>query len=386
MTITILQGDCRELLPTLPEQSVQMICTSPPYWRMRQYTDDPREIGQEPTHIEYVAALADVFALCWRVLRDDGVLFLNLGDCYANDGKWGGSTGGKHAEGLHGQQGPGRRRVSTGLPPKSLIGLPWRVAFALQDQGWILRNDIIWHKPNAMPSSAGDRCVIDHEYVFLFSKAPHYYFDQAAIAEPVRRSDRPQYMRAVEIAREYGLTNEHIDAIRAVGITDTGKARITQTGAGKNDPRVQALADEAKAVLKGYYREFLTTSAADSFKRNGNKRSVAVVPSSTATHRPDRPDVAYSGITRNPRTVWSIPTEQLSDEHYAPMPQALAERCILAGSCPGDTIFDPFAGSGTTLRAAAALGRNAVGIDLGYQELQERRTDGVQLVSTELWI
>ena len=379
--ITLLHGDCRTVLPTLPPASVQCVVTSPPYFGLRRYSDDPREIGGESTPAEYVAHMVAVFAEAWRVLADDGTLWLNLGDSYANDTKWGGRTSGKHAGGLQGTTFIGRNRRMTGLPSKSLIGIPWRVVFALQDAGWILRSDIIWHKPNSMPESVNDRPTRDHEYLFLFAKQPDYYFDAAAIAEPVRRADRPQYMRAVEIAFAAGLTNEHIDAIRAVGITDTGKARETQTGAGKNDPRVQALADEAKAVLKGYYREFLTKSAGDSFKRSGNKRSAVVVPSNHATHRDDREDVQYSKLTRNRRTVWTIATESLRAEHYAPMPQALVEPCILAGSRPGDTVLDMFSGSGTVARVAGRFGRHSIGIDLNadYIELQERRTDGLQI-------
>jgi len=342
--ITSLHGDCRDILQTLDERSVQAIITSPPYWRMRQYTDDPREIGQETTLAAYVAALADVCAACWRVLRDDGTLWINLGDAYANDGKWGGSTGGKHAGGLHGQSGPGRAKVSTGLPPKSLIGLPWRVAFALQDRGWVLRNEIIWHKTTCMPEGRLiDRFHRNHEPVFLFSKGARYFFDPDALAEPTMISDRTQYRRAIELAQEAGLTEEHFAAIRSVGLTDTGKNQQTQTGTGKNAPAVQALADEAKRVLGGYYREFLMAP------------------------------------TKGARTVWSIAPEPLDDDHYAPMPQELAERCIRAGSRPGDVVLDPFAGSGTTGRAALALQRSAVLIDLSYQELQGRRTDGVQV-------
>jgi len=128
-----LHGDCRELLPTLPAGSVQMIVTSPPYWRLRRYTDDPREIGQEPTPAAYVEALRAVFAECRRVLRDDGVLWLNLGDVYANDGKWGGSTGGKHAGGLHGQGGPGRRKVSTKRLRLRRDLTPEQVAYVLRE-------------------------------------------------------------------------------------------------------------------------------------------------------------------------------------------------------------------------------------------------------------
>jgi DNA modification methylase len=314
MTLTTHHGDCLEVLPTLEAGSIQTIVTSPPYWRMRKYTDDPRELGQEPTPAAYVAALVAVFAACWRVLRDDGTLWLNLGDGYSRSG---GTDRAPSATAQVGstrrtlEQMPDRRqKAPEGLPAKNLIGLPWRVAFALQDAGWVLRSEIIWHKPNAMPESVTDRPTRDHETLFLFAKQPHYYYDAKAIAEPAK---------------------EH-------------------------------------------------HAAAASFKRTGNKRSTLIIPGQhSPTHRSDRPDVLYSGGERNARTVWSISTTPLADEHYAPMPQALAERCIRAGSRIGDTVLDPFGGSGTTGRAAIALQRSAVLIDLGYQELQARRTDGVQV-------
>lgn len=312
MNITTLHGDCRALLPTLPLESVQAIVTSPPYWRLRKYTDDPREIGQEATPAEYVEALRAVFSEARRVLRADGTLWLNLGDAYANDGKWGGTTGGKHAGGVHGKEGPGRRKVSTGLPPKSLIGLPWRVAFALQDDGWVLRNDIIWHKPNVMPESVEDRCTRAHEYVFHFSKSERYYYDKDAIREPYAVASLERYKHGF---KSYGT--DHPQGQKHGAIRDGG-------------------------------------------------------------------DISANPLGKNAPTVWSIATQGLRDEHYAPMPQALAERCIKAGSRPGDAVLDPFAGSGTTGRAAVALQRRAVLIDLGYQELQARRTDGVQIHMTDL--
>ena len=318
MTATLLSGDCRELLPTLPAHSVQTIVTSPPYWRMRQYTDDPRELGQEDTPAAYVAALAAVFAACWRVLRDDGTLWLNLGDKYGAGGNLGRKdTSAAYLARRAAQYGTGTGSGSAvkngsayprvkGIHSKNLLGLPWRVAFALQDAGWVLRNDIIWYKPNAMPEPVKDRCSMAHEYLFVFSKQGAYVFDGAAIAEP------------------------------AISTTNRG---------GKKAQRLVQASGQ-----KG-----------DGFQERWKPKEI-----------------------RNARTVWSIATAGIPDAHYAPMPEALARRCILAGSRPGDTVLDPFAGSGTTLRAAVSLERHAVGIDLGYADLQERRLDGVQIAMTAL--
>lgn len=167
----------------MPAQSVHTCVTSPPYFGLRDYGVDG-QLGMETTPEEFTAALVAVFREVRRALRDDGTLWLSLGDSYANDGKWGGSSGGKHAIALHGATGIGRSKVKTGLKPKELIGIPWRVAFALQADGWYLRQDIIWSKPNPMPESVRDRCTKAHEYLFLLSKSPRYYFDHEAIKEP----------------------------------------------------------------------------------------------------------------------------------------------------------------------------------------------------------
>lgn len=156
MDYKLLQGDNRQVLRTLGDQSVHCIVTSPPYFGLRDYGVDG-QIGMEATPEQFVDELVSVFRECWRVLRDDGTLWLNLGDSYANDTKWGGTTGGKHAAGLHGTDCIGRGRTNTGLPSKCLMGIPWRVAFALIADGWVLRSDIIWHKPNPMPESVTDR-------------------------------------------------------------------------------------------------------------------------------------------------------------------------------------------------------------------------------------
>jgi DNA modification methylase len=385
----ILQGDCRETLVELDAESVQCCITSPPYFGLRDYGHDG-QLGLEPTPQEYVAALVETFREVRRVLRDDGTFWLNLGDSYA--GSWG-AQGKRETPGEMSRNqirnhpkraaNTGTIASGSGLKPKDLIGIPWRVAFALQDDGWYLRSDIIWAKPNPMPESVTDRPTRAHEYLFLFTKSPRYFYDADAIREPAefagpngaqaspygqgftRRSDkqaatgeqrikggdrhsgfnarwknsaRAQTRRAVELAEQAGLTQEHLDAIRAVGITD-GKAGVTQSGAGRNDPAVQALADEAREALGGYYREFVTP------------------------------------LQRNRRSVWTVPTRPYTEAHFATFPPGLIEPCVLAG-CPEDgTVIDPFAGAGTTGLVALRHGRSFVGIELNpeYVEMARRR-------------
>jgi DNA modification methylase len=177
----ILQGDIRQIAPTLPSESVHCIVTSPPYWGLRDYGVDG-QIGLEPTPDEYVSSLVAVFRELRRVLRDDGTLWLNLGDSYSGSGEGG---GGNRKGNEHGQHDSmiGKRGTS-GLKPKDLVGIPWRVAFALQADGWWLRQDIIWAKPNPMPESVCDRCTKSHEYIFLLSKSARYWCDMEAIKEP----------------------------------------------------------------------------------------------------------------------------------------------------------------------------------------------------------
>ena len=166
---TIHLGNVLEVLPKLPAGLARTCVTSPPYWGLRDYKR-AGQLGMEASPEAYAENMVRVFREVKRILTDDGTLWLNLGDCYANDTKWGGTTGGKHAKGLHGTTGIGRLRTETGLASKNLIGIPWRVAFALQADGWYLRSDIIWHKPNPMPESVTDRPTRSHEYFFLLSK------------------------------------------------------------------------------------------------------------------------------------------------------------------------------------------------------------------------
>ena len=179
-----LHGDCRETLKELPDKIVNTVITSPPYYGLRNYRED-KQLGLEETPEEYVSSLADIFDEVWRVLRDDGTVWLNLGDSYSGSGK--GIAGNickthdqQNMDGIH------SKIVPEGLKPKDLIGVPWRVAFELQKRGWYLRQDIIWSKGACMPESVKDRCTKSHEYIFLLSKNKNYYYDNEAIKVPVK--------------------------------------------------------------------------------------------------------------------------------------------------------------------------------------------------------
>ncbi len=189
-------GDCRDVLHDMANSGIRphTCITSPPYLGLRDY-GVAGQLGPKRTPAKNVASMVEVFRAVREVRSDDGTLWLNLGDSYANDTKWGGSTSGKHAQAVHGNSGIGRRRTNTGLKSKDLMGIPWRLAFALQDDGWYLRQDIIGHKPNPMPESVRDRCTKAYEYLFLLSKSPRYYFDHEAMREqasgrlPVRANE-----------------------------------------------------------------------------------------------------------------------------------------------------------------------------------------------------
>lgn len=315
MTIALLHGDCRELLTTLPAASVQMCVTSPPYWQLRDY-GTPGQIGMEASVDEYVDALVSVFREVKRALRDDGTLWVNLGDAYAGGGRNAGNSK-PHPKGYKGLghlgdtlPGP----IPPGLKEKDLIGLPWLVAFALRADGWYLRSDIIWEKGNCMPESVTDRPTRSHEYLFLLSKSRRYFYDTDAIREPYNDASIGRYQYRMD-----------------------GTAPTSRQPGGDIDRRKR-----------------------ESSIRNPNPAG------------------------RNRRSVWRINSQPYRDAHYAVFPEKLPELCILAGSRPGDTVLDPFVGSGTTCRVAERLGRDSIGIDLAYQELQEKRTDGVQKMIPEL--
>ncbi len=223
-------GDCRELLRALPDGSINCCVTSPPYWGLRDYGNEC-QLGLEKTPEEYVAKMVDVFREVRRTLRDDGTLWLNLGDTYGATGNRNGLSGSTLRGGKdYGRGCTGEKPISgteTGFKPKNLVGIPWRVAFALQADGWYLRSDIIWHKPNPMPESVTDRPTKAHEYIFLLAKSERYYYDADAIAE---RAKYPSDNRA-----ERTDTRKEIDPMcqdngsRARTGSPTGETRNKRT-------------------------------------------------------------------------------------------------------------------------------------------------------------
>ncbi len=347
-------GDCRAIMRDMIKSGVRVNCiiTSPPYFALRDYGVEG-QLGLESTVDEYVKNMVEVFSLCRQLLADDGTLWLNLGDSYAHDDKWGGSTGGKHCKDLHGNTSIGRQKTFTGLRTKNLIGSPWRVAFALQAAGWILRQDIIWSKPNPMPESIKDRCTKSHEYIFLLSKSRKYYFDAAAI-------------------KEDATTHENRDAgvVRNRTLGYDSKENLNPEAYRKKQ-HVPSGWDTGKGGHNGLIGRY-SGSKKNSFARSTKE---GTPPGQQAQHRADRENIDYAG-TRNKRSVWTIPTQPYTGAHFATFPEALVEPCILAGSRVGDIIFDPFFGSGTVGQVAQHLGRNWIGCELNrdYEALQAERT------------
>lgn len=336
---TVMFGDCRETMLLLIDQGtkVQMCVTSPPYFGLRDYGVSG-QLGLEPTVDEYVENMVQVFRLVRELLNDDGTLWLNLGDSYAGSGRGMTRTGlndGKNPK-TKGLILPKQNAAQSNLKPKDLIGIPWRVAFALQADGWYLRQDIIWHKPNPMPESITDRCTKAHEYIFLFSKSRKYYFDHFAIKEPVAESSLKRLA-------------QNIDA--------------------------QAGSDRVPDKTNGPMKAVISRSSRDNFKRTDSKRATVHPNQSMGTHRAERADSKYDLLTRNKRSVWQVSTKPYKGAHFATFPIDLIEPCIRAGSRVSDVVFDPFMGSGTTAAAALKNERNYLGCELNpdYEVLQKER-------------
>jgi DNA modification methylase len=338
----ILVGDCRTIMPSLEARSVQTCVTSPPYWGLRDFGTGQwegggcaleslhqlssgvcvicgarridQQLGLESTPEEFIANMVAVFREVWRVLRDDGTLWLNLGDCYTGSHT---TYSGKDAKWQHGEifrQEVGRTLGGPGLKPKDLCLMPARVALALQADGWFLRSEIVWAKPNPMPESVLDRPTKSHEMIYLLAKQERYFFDAEAIREPA------EFGRLITPNQKPSRDRKSPSTMHWGNVGDA-KNPVVRNG-----------------DWSGQYRD---------------------------------PD---SG--RNKRSVWTIATQPYAEAHFATFPEEIPKLCILAGSRLGDTVLDPFAGSGTVGQVALELGRRAVLIELNpdYVQLAQERT------------
>lgn len=332
--ITFLTGDWIEQMRTLESESVQCCVTSPPYWGLRDYKH-PKQLGNEKTPDEYVSRLAAGFEEVRRILKEDGTLWLNLGDCYTggNRGRNPRSPKQKTNRGSNGEQR--RTKMGTGLKPKDLVGIPWMAAFALRADGWYLRCDIIWNKPNPMPESITDRPTRAHEYLFLLSKSKKYYYDHEAIKDP----PSPDLIKQIE------------DGYNGHALKDYIGATVQDASATKS------------RIISGY-RNRIDKQRGHGRRHNGfTDKWDALTPAEQAL------------CGRNKRSVWTVAPANFKGAHFATYPPALIRPCICAGSKPGDTILDPFFGSGTTGMVALELGRKCIGIELNpeYAEIAKHR-------------
>ena len=325
----ILQGDALTVLKTLPDASVNCCITSPPYYGLRDYGCDG-QIGLERTPAEYIARLVDVFREVRRVLRDDGTCWINIGDSYAAQGgdhsKFNSNQPNVGASRCHanGSRDKGNRRPATGLKPKDLIGIPWMLAFALRDDGWYLRQDIIWAKGNCMPESVKDRCTKAHEHIFMLSKSARYFYDYDAISEPTQPDSVARYSRGRADDAKYA---------------DGGPGNQTIA---RSFEHMQPKQDGRGRRYSGFNeREF-----------SGDPRE-----------------------RRNKRSWWLMNTKPCSEAHFAVYPLELPETCLLAGTKEGGTVLDPFCGAGTTGLACLKNGREFIGIELNteYVKIAEAR-------------
>jgi DNA modification methylase len=379
----ILVGDVREQLAAMPEASVQCCVTSPPYWGLRDY-GVPGQIGSERTPEEFVATMVSVFSAVRRVLREDGTLWLNLGDTYNNTDKWGG--GGKNT-GKHTVADDGsvpswnavraRKLPLAGLKPKDLIGIPWRVALALQADGWYLRQEVIWHKPSPMPSSAKDRFCTAHEQIFLLTKKPRYYFDWLAVSEPAsgtaKHRGKGVHAKAEGLDRSSGVRANGDHQAAVAGLVSRRMRRTVWKIATKGFKGAHfatyppALVEPC--LLAGTSAHGACAECGAPWRRLvGKTRPGTKSKVNRASDDPGSPYEMQSGsIVGN-----CDPQRHVTD--YVTEGWARTCKCETTDTRPC-VVLDPFLGSGTTLMVARSLGLDGIGIELNpdYADMARKR-------------
>ena len=395
-------GDCRASLRAMSSAGikVQTCVTSPPYFGLRDYGHEG-QIGLEQTPEAYIAELVEVFRCVREVLADDGTLWVNIGDSYANVGKWGGSSGGKHVEALHGNTGIGRgkRDYGEGLKNKDLIGIPWMLAFALRADGWYLRQDIIWHKPNPMPESVTDRCTKAHEYVFLLSKSARYFYDSEAVKEDAigGQSGAAAMFKRADSKRAQAIPNQSVGTHRA------DREEVAYNGEKRNRRSVWTVTTVPykgahfatfppaliePCILAGTSeRGHCPDCGARWVRTTGRECNNCgdMVPTQAKScngcgHVNDwKSGRAISAA--HVATNWSTPgkgtprlpggfTNKTIDSGFAPT-------CDCGHDPVPDVVLDPFMGSGTTAAVAIQHGRQFIGCELNedYKPLQDARIE-----------
>lgn len=412
-TLEIKIGDTLSVLKTMASQSVQCIVTSPPYFGLRDYKTpaiafaageypplvglEPHrypawkgELGSEPEPLMFVGHIVEIFREARRVLRDNGTLWMNFGDCHVDGGR-GGIGQRSTLNGAAKAQNESRQAVIRtkykGLRPKNLVYQPARVALALQADGWILRRDHIWHKTNPMPESCKDRCTCAHEYMYLFVKGRYYYYNNKAIREPGSPDTHARYARGrrnpVDYPGNQTIAKGFDHMVTAKGDPASEfPGEAMRDGNRRRDGNTPANWDTGAGNHHDYGRH--------SHKRIGREGPGShmhvehdpahlgrITRRERETGRPRAPDVwtpkqegTFSEKTkeltddRNKRTVWSIATEGYKGAHFATFPRDLVRPCVLAGSKAGDVVLDTFGGSGTTGAVALEYGRSCILIDL----------------------
>lgn len=314
----IVCGDAFHILKQLPSDSIDCVVTSPPYWALRDY-GVTEQLGLEPTLQDYLERLCSVFDEVKRVLKPAGTCWINLGDTYSTrnsrTGRWSPYLQSKHSQAT---SHASSTRPGTHLPKKYLLQVPARFAIMMIDRGWILRNEIIWHKPTAMPDGAKDRFTVDFEKIFFFVKQPHYWFDLDAVREPHRESNR---RAALKQARKMGY-------------------------------------DGGTSYKDWYFQQ------QQKLDWVGGKHSLQM--GKLAARGLQKTKLVHP-LGRAKRCVWSIATRPFFENHYATYPPDLIKAPITAGCPKGGIVLDPFIGSGTTAVVARQLGRQFIGIDLNPQ-------------------
>lgn len=360
----IIHHDVRRPWP-IPDGVVDCIVTSPPYWGLRDYKHK-NQIGQETSPEEYVETMLHVFREAHRVLKDSGTLWLNLGDTYwGGKGQSGGAWQGDNINGKainiakKGETRP-QDRTHPFIKPKDLVGIPWSVALALRNDGWYLRQDIIWNKPNPMPASMTDRCTTSHEYIFLLSKSKQYYFDQEAI-----KVDMVDYeMERRKREKLQGMTGKKkVGRDGKIGLADQ-----SQNGAVRDREALYALMETGKAnkksvwtvTTKGYDGDFCT--ACRRYYEGSQKNMIRV-------------ETVIENGKEKERSICLCGRHDAWIEHFATFPPDLIVDCIKAGAPAGGLVLDPFSGAATTALVSLANGRNFIGLEVNpdYVDLGRHR-------------